>query len=240
MIIKEEIKSTQEERTPGNFVEEQTHPSFGQIQISRVQGGNHGLYGSSIKHNNFIELRICNSRHIIDGEHEWYFDDHNPIIEVRLSQTQFAEMITTLNVGNGVPCTIIKKEGSRIEIPNFGSKKEIHSKNFSRRMNGFASRIHNLRKKASEILNGDKPALKKEKEELLKELDFALTEISSNIPYFEKQFQKQMDRTVMEAKGEVEAFVTGTIQRLVIESLTSKGGLVEIDMKGEDDETAKN
>lgn len=46
-----------------------------------------------------------------------------------------------------------------------------------------------------------------------------LQEIRSNIPFYEEQFTRQMEATVTEAKGEVEAFVNAKIHSTGLKSL---------------------
>lgn len=216
MPIQEPIKRVETKWPGADHAVEETHPSFGQLQISRVTIGMGGskanLYGSSIKHNNVIALRIYASRHIIEGDHDWYFEN-GELIEVWLSPSQFAEAITTLNVGGGVPCTIHSMKGMKdyIETPEMNSKQEQHSEHFKTRMVNFSNRIQALQKNVEESLCGEKVPGKKERQEIAKNIGFVLQEVRNNIPFFETQFKKQMEQTVMEAKAEIEAFVDHAI-----------------------------
>ena len=47
---------------------------------------------------------------------------------------------------------------------------------------------------------------KGDREEIIKMLEHLKIQISSNTEFIYRQFNEQMDKTVMEAKGEVEAF----------------------------------
>lgn len=223
MTIKEPIKR-KEKDWPGKLkVIEETHPSFGQLQISRITVGGEGkfnLYGSSIKHSNLIALRIHESSHIIEEEHDWYFEQGR-IIEVYLSPSQFAEAITTLNVGSGVPCTINYRRDMQdsIESPPINSKQEQHSEHFRERMSKFATNLTEFQHKTNVILTGDKTPSKKERGDIVKELGFIIQEIKENIPYFEQQFKKQMEKTIVEAKAEIEAFVNHAITSTGLKTL---------------------
>ena len=72
------------------------HPSFATISFTRTQGGSQALFGSSIKHNNAILLRISHAE-----KHRSNANDHifsrGVIVEAYLSPTQFADAI----IGHG-------------------------------------------------------------------------------------------------------------------------------------------
>ncbi len=84
------------------------HESFGQVLLSRVNSAvGLACYGSKLKHSQFVELRIHRSEMRREYTHERHYQrDH--LVTVRLTENQFAEMITTLNMGGGVPCTITR------------------------------------------------------------------------------------------------------------------------------------
>lgn len=91
---------------------DQKHPAYGMVSFSRVthSGGAHGannrLFGSSIDDHHtsiMLEIKEASVRH--DLSRDWFFPD-NTLIKVELSQVQFAELLTTMNAGSGIPCTI--------------------------------------------------------------------------------------------------------------------------------------
>lgn len=88
----------------------ETHPSYGQLEISRVTS-NKGvpLYGTSSKFKEIIRLSIHRSELCRSLHRSWYFAK-DPIVEVDMSPAQFAEAITSLNNGSGIPVTIRKIE----------------------------------------------------------------------------------------------------------------------------------
>ena len=101
------------------------HPAFGMIGFSRVSGRENTLFGSSIKHNDRIVMQLkhgTQDRHL----HEDCYYGHGLITEVEMSYSQFAECISTLNVGDGVPCTIrfTEKDGEIPYIKENKSKRE--------------------------------------------------------------------------------------------------------------------
>lgn len=163
-----EIERTVEEQGTSMERETLTHPAFGLIGFSRVSGGENTLFGSSIKHNDRIIMRLKHAkqdRHLHD---DWYHG-RGLITEVEMSYSQFAECISSLNVGEGVPCTIryTEKDGMVPYIKENVSKREQFRNEFSETVS-----------KAME------------------------------------QVQEQMDRTTLEAKGEIEAFCQNKINSI--------------------------
>ena len=62
------------------------------------------LFGSSIKHKDTIRLEISHGELERGLNHDWYHAN-KCIVECEMSQSQFAEAITSMNMGDGVPVT---------------------------------------------------------------------------------------------------------------------------------------
>jgi len=95
------------------------HPAFAQISASRVSSGGPGvpLYGSDFNHQHFVSITIRSSEERRDLNHYWHFGGRD-LIEVHLSEAQWATFVSSMNVGMGVPCTLAfqAKEGAG-EVP---------------------------------------------------------------------------------------------------------------------------
>ena len=57
--------------TFGNKRTTYSHPAFGQIEVSRVQGGNGTLYGSDFRHHGYVVVRIAHSTMQRDLSRDW-------------------------------------------------------------------------------------------------------------------------------------------------------------------------
>ena len=181
------------------------HPCYGMLGFSRRSGGASPLFGSSIQHKDTIcmtlkhgELERC-----LNNDH--YFGK-GVIAEVEMSYSQFAEAITAMNVGDGVPCTIrfTEKDGYVKNRP-FVSKQEQFEQEFAGHLSDIKQEASKTIDEVKEIF--DKKSIGKgDKEQILKKLEHLATQIGVNTEFVYQQFNEQMDKTVMEAKGEVEAF----------------------------------
>lgn len=77
----------------------------GMIGVSRVQQGSRKLFGSDVETNDAILLTIKRAEKCRELNRTWVHGTEK-ITEVLLTPYQFAEMITLMNYGDGVPCTI--------------------------------------------------------------------------------------------------------------------------------------
>ncbi len=193
------------------------HPAYGMIGISRVSGST-SLFGSEVDHNSFIKLEVKRAERHRDLAHDWYFG-RGLVCEVWMSHAQFAEAITTLNVGDGIPCTIRQVEGgARCELPPEDNRAAVFEQELKDSAKETASDLRKVLAGLAALAEKDRIG-KTELRELVKELSQAICGITSTLPWLEKQFREEMERTVQRAKTEVEAFVTGAIHRAGLEAL---------------------
>lgn len=195
------------------------HESFGMIEIHRTQGGYPYLFGSSIPHNNKVSITIKHAemeRHL-NSDHYY---GRRQIVEIEMSPTQFAEAITNMNT-SGVPCTIRYIEGKRMENCPFVGKREQFADEFEDKMRRIAKELDTLSELA-QALTQTKAPNKDQKEAILKEVERIRMEIGDNLPFTYRMFNEQMDKTVLEAKGEFEAMVQHTITSLGLQALKAE------------------
>ena len=198
------------------------HESYGKLQVSRVSGGARTLFGSSIQHRDTVRLSVFRAEHERSSNMDWYFDRGLPLVEVEMSQTQFAEAITSMNMGSGVPVTIKYTEGRDMEECPHTSKIEEFNDEFTNQMEEIARRMEATIKRTREVLRQKKTINKSEKEEILHGLSMLIQEVGSNIPFINEQFTEQMEKTVLESKGEVEGFILNKVQTLGLKELKNR------------------
>lgn len=192
------------------FGEDYKHPSFGTISFINTSGGSHALFGSSIKHNNAIRLVISHAEKHRTNAQDYVFS-RGVIVEAYMSATQFAEAISGFGSGREAPITLqfTEQDGS-IDQPVLENKREQFELEFKERANGLVQRINSTIEKAKD---------KKVPKWVVDEMDLFKDWLKSNIPYLAEQFSEQMDQTVVEAKAEVESFLTSLVQRTGLEAL---------------------
>jgi hypothetical protein len=204
------------------------HPSYGTVQISRVHSSaNNEFFGSSITHQDFIALRINQASIQRNLHRDWIHAEEN-IVEVYMSQTQFAEAITSMNLGSGTPCTIHSVLRKLVEPDKFENKRFEFEKEFDAQVKKVNTDSHKLMAELYARFADSKPLTKKEREEICGQLRMLNQEIECNMPFIQKSFAEQMDRTVLESKGEAEAFIEGKIRSLGLKGMED---LIQIENK---------
>jgi hypothetical protein len=202
------------------------HPSFGQIKFSRCNGGNQGFYGSELPQDHYITMEVKNSEIQRDLRRDWHFAYSLPLIEIRMTASQFSEMLTSLNHGSGVPCTIEMVNMKPIEkYPQPESRKEFVHRKFKDRMTEFAKTLKIKQNRVKE-LTAKKTLSKADQEELNRTVEWLTTEVASNIPFFAECFQETMDEIVVDAKAEVENAIQHKITTLGLTELHKQNGLL--------------
>ena len=190
------------------------HPSYGLLSFSRISGGTTNLFGSSIQHKNTIKLCISECDVKRDLSTDWYHDNGR-IIEVEMSYSQFAEAITSMNMGNGVPVTIrwVRGEG-RIEPCPFTDKKQQFEEEFKHRLDKANETANQLILNVEKLFEEKKNLTKNDKNEILSMLTKIYQSINGNSDFMYRMFNEQMDKTTTEAKGEIEAFMQNKINSI--------------------------
>jgi len=187
----------------------QKHPSYGNISIAKVTSNtNQPHFGSSILERNFIQLQI-NEASIQRDLNKDYIHDKKNIITVQMTTQQFAEMLTSPN-STGNPVTIVHraKYNGEEEIPEtpYVSKMEQFQGEFEERIQEIQEDTARLLNDAQELLNKKGTLKKDEKEHLIKLIQKIGREIDANIPFIHSQFQKQITKTLGEAKAAIHNF----------------------------------
>jgi len=199
--------------------EVETHPAYGACMVSRVTG-QIKLHGSALdQHGSFIVLTVRKAERI----HHLHQDWHHPtdvLIEVAMSHAQFAEMITTPNIGSGIPCTIQSFGGKRVSAISFETETEAKKvvEGFREHQEEFVAGMRERLDKVAGILE-KKSINKADRKEIMSVLESAVTEMSSNQPFVVEQFQRAAEKVVTQGKTELDAMVSGAVNRLGLKSL---------------------
>jgi len=197
------------------------HPSYGILRFGRVQGTPESLFGTHLHPQNFIQMELNRGEHIRDNGADYYFPKES-LVRCWMSNSQFAEMITSMNAGSGVPVTIRQFNGDDLPYPpeqEVGTK-TIHNY-FKERMKGFSKDIKENRKDIEDILNKSGTINKGDKKKLKGIFDKMLMEVESNIPFFLEQYEESSQKIVENAKTEIDSFVTHMAMKIGIEKLKS-------------------
>ena len=199
---------------------EREHPSYGILHIARTSGGGSAirLFGSPLAtHYGTIRLSISKGKWIHGHNHDRYFGMNKDLVEIEMSAAQFADAITSLNMGSGTPCTIRYVGGERIaEPPNHATEAEHIRDNFESTLDKYKAKAHTYRKKIEALTS---KLSSKAREDIRIALDVIEDQLGANVPFVVKQFQEATTRITTAAKAEVDAFVTGVVRAAGLQSI---------------------
>ena len=198
-----------------------THPSYGVVGFYRTQGDPGKMFGSALpQHGHFVSLKIRRAVREFDGPSEWVFGKKE-LVEVWLSAAQFADLLTTMNVGSGVPCTLRYAEGEPMPMPPDTSQTEAEQINtgFAHRMAEFASELRGRVADARKVLLAKGTLTVGKRKEVFETLEWLDREVRNNIPFVLSRFQEAVEKTVSHAKAEVDAMVTTSVQQAGLKAL---------------------
>lgn len=203
----EEPKVVKNDDPFGGTIE--THPSYAQINANRVTGGAI-LYGSDFEHQNFITISISRSKLMrsLSSDHHHSEDE---LIEVMLSEAQWATFVSSMNQGGGTCCTINhlgRKSMPGLPVPK--SRRAQFESEFKEKIGGIVAAAKELEELIEE--GGRKTVMR----DLVQRVTIGL---ESNLKFLVTQFGEFMEDTTEKAKIEITAWATNLINRTGIKAL---------------------
>ena len=199
---------------------EREHPSYGVLRIARTSGGSGEirLFGSPLAtHYGTIRLTVSKGRWTHRHHADYNFGMGKEFIDIEMSAAQFADAITSLNLGSGTPCTIRYVDGERVpDPPDHPSEAEHIRDRFEDSIDAFQKKARTYRQRIEALT--DKLSAKA-RQEIKIALDVIEDQLGSNVPFVVKQFQQATTRITTAAKSEVDAFVTGVVRAAGLQSI---------------------
>jgi hypothetical protein len=133
------------------------------------------------------------------------------MMELDLSNVQFAELITTMNQGSGVPCTLRLAEGRQMENPpNERLEAQQIRDDFKEKAAQVARNMTESMEKIDEILN-KKAVGQGDRKQVRELLGLIVQDVKSNLPFWLKSFHEATGKIVASAKTEIDAFMTNAV-----------------------------
>lgn len=218
------------EEGPGRMDESVArHPAFVQIGAYRSQGGHTPLYDSDFTHNAMITIRVSKSELHRNLGRDWHFG-REEIMEIAMSEAQWATFVSSLNMGSGVPATLRQFNGEIIPgLPKPLSRANQFGEEVRKTLD---SSIASLDKLAAAV---EAMGLPKGKVAAIQsEISMARMQLHSNVPYAATMFDEHVETGIEKAKAEIHGYMTSVVQRAGLESLT--GGVLPLAIEGPGDE----
>lgn len=205
----------------GDEEETYEHESYGMVAFNRIHGLAGRLFGSSLRdHHSSVRLVLKRGMRRHHLSRDWYSGVSGPpLVEVILSAAQFADLLTTMNVGDGVPCTIRFAEGRLMEDPpDEDLETEKVRASFKKEAREFSSKLRGTVDEIRESFE-KKNVTKADRKEILEKLASCLMEVEENLPFILESFEESAEKVVGHAKAEIDAFATHTVMAAGLEAL---------------------
>ena len=198
-----------------NFNEDRQlrHEPFGLVELSRVSTNIYhkaNMFGCDYHPSNVVQLRISKNNILgydrVMGARP--LSDHTikDCIEINMSFSQWGELLSSMNYGCGVPCTVSRWGEERIEPyrePLVGQYEYEYSK-LTRELQSQSEKYESAKKTISELI--DKLPKKKQNEimSVLSQLEKSITDV---VPFLTKQAAEVSEKIVSKAKTEINAYM---------------------------------
>lgn len=194
-----------------------THPAFGQISICRQTGSRGALYGSDFDHSSVISLEITDSE-LHRGLSNDRYHSRKTKIKVAMSEAQFATLISSLNQGGGVPCTIQRDHTGMVNgIPSPKPRTEQFAAELAKAMERAVETTNSI-----EALVAKSGLSKKKADEILREVEGIRRQISGSVTFVADQFDEHMENTIEAAKVEIRGYHSGLVQQAGLAALSAQ------------------
>lgn len=192
-----------------------SHPAFGVMSAGRFNGRHGRMYGSPLVHNGGISISISLSDEYVNFSHSNYWERHKApgggtVVELRMSEAQWAAFISTLNVGSGVPVTLdYVRTGPLERMPHIDdiSFEDKRAADIGAKVKEQTEAMTKALRRFDELL--EQPTVKKSD---LKELRSMLRQcgdhLASNTELAAKMLTEHQEKLIETAKAEVSAMVT--------------------------------
>lgn len=214
-----------------------SHPAYAMISASRGSGSPI-LFGSALDmHNGFITVSIRTAEMIQDRVDDRAFPRQH-LVEVKMSYAQWAEFVSTISFGSGVPCTLRAVHGEWIpqiqqEPPPVDRASERVKEAAGALLPEWDERVERIRTLLDKIPKGAREAV-------LRELHAHESHLRSSIPFYVDMVEEVLTKRIVAAKSEADGVIAVGLQRLgvralhALSKLTGKDEPPELLENGED------
>lgn len=203
------------------------HPAYSQISVSRVSGGA-ALYGSDFLHQGYIRIRVASSVLQRSLSNDLAIAQLQPLIEVDMSESQWASLISSLNIGMGTQCTLRSLSGETVPgLPVPQPRTEQFARENQKRMAGALASLAEL-----EQLVVSSGLSQSKQRDILTKARATQANISTNIQFVADQFDEHMEATVEKARVEINAYANGVLNRPGLQAIAGQGPRQVLELAG--------
>jgi hypothetical protein len=187
----------------------ETHPAWGMIGASRVSATpGSTLFDSDLLHQHYVVVRVQRAERRRNLMRDWLFGGRRErIVEIAMSEAQWASFVSTMNVGEGVPCTLLRV-GTE-EMPELAPEPRL------------AESMEEVEASAERVMKVIQEAFAAYREKStkanLRRLESAIQNAPANMTYAASSLTEHAENVVQRARADIEAMVTSKAEQLGID-----------------------
>lgn len=209
------------------------HASYGNMRLTRVHGTQR-LFGSPVENKDCIRIEIVNSGYEVDDyghqKTQALSGKGTHVVTLEMTELQFARAISSLGQHDGVDCTIIRREGARVEPDMHQKERALDSimDKVKERMGAVSHTVEEAMLKAEGLLAEGKTT-KKQLHEIHQALEMARRELSDKTPYIVSVAEECLREMADAVKHDVSSHVARQVapeNRLAGEGLSAPENLL--------------
>lgn len=181
------------------------HPAWaliGAIRVASTPGA--VLFDSDVRHSHLVVVRLQRARRKRELHRDW-IGGGQQIIEIAMSEAQWASFVSSFGIGDGVPCTI-RAESTNWEVPGFPYEPRLQES--MDEVRGAASKAAEEIKAAFEAYEQKKSA------ENLRTLKYAIANMPANVAFAGETLVEHAENVVEKARADIEAMVVQTARQV--------------------------
>lgn len=187
-----------EEPTKNPETGDESHPSWGLIGASRYSNSPGSvLFDSDITHNHTVRVSLSTASRKRDLNRDRKHGDRE-FLEVEMSEAQWASFVSSMGNGQGVPCTIRRRE-DEVFVP--GQPPDSRMQESIDEVKSAASKAYGEIQEAFEAYAEKKNAAN------LKTLKYTIANAPANVKFAGDQLTEHAENVVQKAKFDIEAAV---------------------------------
>lgn len=197
---------TEHTQKTSGWNEPEKHESYGTVTVSRCTG-HVNLFDVSSPQQHFISLKIHEAERYRSLSNDRTYQ-RKQLIEVWMSETQFARMLSSISIGGGVPCTLhwVGGDDNPNREPPPMDDKGAKLKEDLKVHTDYVSDLLNEMDRKLTALTETKHIGKGKIKEVQELMGQARMTINDNLPFILTQATEQLEGAISEAHANIDAY----------------------------------
>lgn len=196
------------------------HPAQGLIKFSRVSGSL-DCFGCDVLLDGYVQLEI-NTARVQKGIGKEYYITGSNVLRLRLTNYQFLELITNLNNGRDIPCTLEVVKGDPV---GRYEKTETVLDDFKRSTVELSNECFELVVQIQtqlQELDAAKTPSKRKINKVKRDMENLHTRLKEDIPWLQNRFHEDMLVMFTQIKEEASAWIQNKLMEMGLDKVTNK------------------